>query len=1145
MKKIIKYAFLAFLAAVAVGCAKSEFEEITELPLTRCLIPMDLDATVTNGDEVTFIWTVTKDAASYLLEISENESFSGAEQITVDPINVPYTVKLSADKTYYWRVLGKNEKLDDSKWAVAGEPVNTSAVRDGLNPFVVSRTTDAITLGWDDAADKADLTSVWAEPVVMKEGESRLVVALTADEIAACSKTVEGLDPGREYKLTLIFGKAGQRGYVTACTRPDMGEGVITVTTAAELINATDKAGAPVRVMIDYSENGIELKGAYPDPNNEFITVNGDLYIYGNSTADGKKPAVKYVNFKLAEGAKVIHFEDVTFDGEGVGSLVDNDSAALTAFELINCELTGFGKGFYSVADSKGTTGCENFLVDGCYMHDINADGKVGGDFLDVRAGNTGSIILRNSTFYAVARSFIRLTNNAKVGSVLLENNTFNYVTTTPSSSNNRGIFSVSKTTDVTSVQAIRNVFLNMVNDAEAGKEAKDCWIRLSRSSNDSFRPDCDGNIYFNVGKGFMFSTALDIANPDEAITNGAVFEAVAMKNALVLNEDPCVNSAAGKLYLTKAGAQIVSRKAGDPRWWNAVQPEVIREKELTPVATDFTWDFTEKTIYDTEELTVPTIIGNAKIYATEEVPANVVMSKGVDFSTAATLSGGVPAYSGVEILTIGYGAVKVVATSADGYGTLQVLAGGDRYSLLADGVEHTVLLGDLSGENSIYVVANSAITLKSVTWTKNLTPDETIVALATPKPTVNPTKMDEGTAEAISVTWPAVAHAEDYLVKWNGKDNIVTDPSFTISAEEAAALKVGEYSVFVTARPVATSSKYKASDAAEVTFTVNKVETGGEVTLTWNFSASDWVSQLESHFNAINTNQNDINFSYDGLTVNGGGKSMKYNVVANSSTYYIQPGGAGKATERFFSFEAPASGTLTVYASNTGASEDLTRLVAVQVGNAEVVTKPGGYNADNGAVAVEFDITVDEPTTVVIYPSGNGLRFYGFEFTYVESTPSVDYAWDFSASGWVAELESHFTAINTNQSDINFTYDGLTVNGGGKSMKYNVVANSSTYFIQPGGAGKATERFFSFVLPASSGTLTVYASNTGASEDLTRLVAVQVGSAEVVTKPGGYNADNGAVAVEFEISAAEESTVVIYPSGNGLRFYGMEYHGK
>ena len=226
----------------------------------------------------------------------------------------------------------------------------------------------------------------------------------------------------------------------------------------------------------------------------------------------------------------------------------------------------------------------------------------------------------------------------------------------------------------------------------------------------------------------------------------------------------------------------------------------------------------------------------------------------------------------------------------------------------------------------------------------------------------------------------------------------------------------------------------------------------------------------------------------------------------------------------------------MTVYASNTGASEDLSRLVAVKVGNADPVTQPGGYSADNGAATITFDITVTEPATVVIYPSGNGLRFYGMEFTYKEAAKPVEFAWDFSATDWVSELESHFTAINTNQNDINFTYDGLNVNGGGKSMKYNVVTGTTTYF---------TERFFSFELPASSGTLTVYASNTGASEDLSRLVAVKVGDADAETKPGGYSADNGAVAVEFELNASAPTPVVIYPSGNGLRFYGMKYQGK
>ena len=69
-----------------------------------------------------------------------------------------------------------------------------------------------------------------------------------------------------------------------------------------------------------------------------------------------------------------------------------------------------------------------------------------------------------------------------------------------------------------------------------------------------------------------------------------------------------------------------------------------------------------------------------------------------------------------------------------------------------------------------------------------------------------------------------------------------------------------------------------------------------------------------------------------------------------------------------------------------------------------------------------------------------------------------------------------------------------------------------------------------------------VYASNTGSSEDLTRMVTVKVGDAEPESLPGGYSSSNGAVPVDFNVKAG---TVRIYPTGNGLRFYKIEFHAN
>ena len=107
MKKlrIFTYAATAFIALAAISCAnKEKFDEVTELSLVRCLTPMNLEAKVNAnlGDVVTFSWDVAKDAQSYVLSVYTDAALSDVFfSETLEPSQVPYTVKLDADATYY------------------------------------------------------------------------------------------------------------------------------------------------------------------------------------------------------------------------------------------------------------------------------------------------------------------------------------------------------------------------------------------------------------------------------------------------------------------------------------------------------------------------------------------------------------------------------------------------------------------------------------------------------------------------------------------------------------------------------------------------------------------------------------------------------------------------------------------------------------------------------------------------------------------------------------------------------------------------------------------------------------------------------------------------------------------------------------
>ena len=62
---------------------------------------------------------------------------------------------------------------------------------------MVARTDNSVTIAWDNASDKDDLTSVQVETVI---GDGTSVKAdVSAEEIAAASKTISGLDPAPSY----------------------------------------------------------------------------------------------------------------------------------------------------------------------------------------------------------------------------------------------------------------------------------------------------------------------------------------------------------------------------------------------------------------------------------------------------------------------------------------------------------------------------------------------------------------------------------------------------------------------------------------------------------------------------------------------------------------------------------------------------------------------------------------------------------------------------------------------------------------------------------------------------------------------------------------------------------------------------------
>ena len=1114
-KNILKVS-LAAVASVALlaGCAKKEeFKEITELTLARCLEPQNLAARVdaATGDNVTFSWDVTKDAQQYLLSIYKDAALTDLlEEVELDPEEVPFTTRLTADQKYWFTVY--SYRVDADGFKVAGSEskvavydseggIKTYAVKDNLYLEVTGRSESSVSLAWsNEVADYEEVTELTAVPV---KGGSTVKKELSAAEKKAAAATVDGLAAGTEYQITLFYMSAS-RGTVDTWTQAGQGEAV-KITSSAELQAAVAAGG---NYYLAYSSEAYSMSTAKPV---------ASLSLVGELAADGSMPAVVGavdISSILASGSS-LHFENLHFADPGTNSHVvtftdDAKPATLDKVEFVNCEISGYKCGlFYNNKNGVLTVG--EVLFDTCTIHDILGSG---GDCFDIRKATTITTVkFVNNTIYEGIRSMFRIdaSDAIHIGTIDFQNNTVKNVATMDDG-NNRGFFAPRVQLDL----ILKN---NLFLWEDGGVTDAVDKAQLIQDNANTVMPNltASGNWSYAQGKDFFLKV--------DAATAG--FKTI--------DVDPCYNSKGNFFQL--AAQDLIEAKVGASKWWISY---VEKPEDLTQHVIEgaHVWNLQNASLF----------AGNVKnarvrdelmLVGSEAYPINA--DGGINFLQASAVSKkGVPTEGYISFKVDKPGSVDLLV--ANGGASSVVVALYDDNGLTVQGGVMTpnkgevqkVVIPEVTGEGTVYLYATGEISLVKLAWSLDVLAANPV--LATPKPAVEPVTLTEGDETAVTVTWEAVPCAANYVVVFNKKAQPAqTELSYTVAAEDIAALKAGLYTFSVQAFPVEGDIYYVKSEQGVASIAVQPKagDIPVEVTHTWDFSDANWVSAFEANFTKINNNE-DVTFSEDGLTVVGGGGTLKYNVAG--TLYYIQMGGGGSATKRALQFDAPDAGTLKVWVSNTGDSEALDRLVKVALNGEDLDSQPGGYKKSDGPHELEF--AVSGPGTVAIYGTG-GLCFYKTEFTYMSGgAPEVEYDWNFSDSNWVSAFEANFTKINNNE-DVTFSEDGLTVVGGGGTLKYNVAG--TLYYIQMGGGGSATKRALQFDAP-DAGTLKVWVSNTGDSEALDRLVKVALNGEDLDSQPGGYKKSDGPHELEFAVSGP--GTVAIYGTG-GLCFYHAYYINK
>ena len=1093
MKNSYKKLFggLFMLGAVCfAGCHQPD-AEIDTLDYSRALQPLNFTAAVDRetGYDVNFSWTVAE-KTDYVLSIQEVNEEGAAigspieKEILAAAAETPYKVTLTPERIYKATLQAfsaTNPNLPGSLLVEAG-PVETYYVMESLNPELVTRTMNSITVKWtNDDGDATQLSKIEAVPLDAKSGAATGSVEIDEAARAAGEATVGNLTPSTQYVVTLYYSKS-TRGGVTAWTAPDT-EGATRVESSEALMQAIKDGAEKILVaasadpyVIDFGEPTEENKT--PNPLSAWTK---NFTIYGEIGADGAVPTVQGLALTLEPGEaaiETIRIENLLLDGAGEGVLVTFDTGAeltVGSYVVRNCEVTNYEKGLIYRGSGDKELNVSEILFEGLYIHDVNASGSGGGDLFDLRAGTYGTFTLKNSTIIDAGRTFVFFDEKTSFTLIEICNNTLNKVGL--NCGTRTGL--VSLRSPVSTFLLEKNLFLNEYSTNEN--------VRLIQKHSKGVVPSMSGNYFYNIN--YNSKKEENYEGPDFFVsTEPVVTQDMCLSgDGKILTSDPCVKSSRNKMELTNS--EVAANEVGDPRWWTVAAPVTEIATELTPVTEDYAWPLSDDLIFEPQAITETIIYGNLRFIASNETfPVSITSDHTITFSGATTFTAdGEPTNNALAIRVSEAGSLILTPSNAGIGVQLEIIAGTERYTVPCDGVEHTVGLGEITGDTYVYITSTGAVEFSSLAWSTEVSVDGDLKALATPVVKAEPVSVAWSAEQEVVLSWEAVANAAAYAVTWGTQEPVtVTEPTFTIPAATVRTLVIGSYPVKVVAQPVETSTKYKASAAGEAKFEVTKITLG-----------TPEVSVAPSTVN-VGTEQEVV---------------VSWPAVADAASYDVTFNGQTMNQSET---------TLTLAAADVA-------LLAAGRYEITVVAKPtdAEHYADSAPGAGELEIY--DPAT----GGGTAYSWGAAEFAAIQAAFGVE---EVNASLLINMVETADLKKNTD----GFTYKNLEfLFGSSGKFKFKEGTNadgSKSMRFQFGGSGSLTKQCVSFTVDAA-GTLVVEAAS-GSTE--ARPLVVNIDGVEQTKE---MSADGAAARYEFDGSAAQAgSKVAIYSDKKGINVFSITW---
>jgi len=821
MKSTYRLLSLSLIASFAVlfqGCTKDSFKEMTEIPLTRCLQPTELEATVSSvtGNTVQIKWNTSKSVEKYIVVIASDKTFgTEVRRDTVATENVPHSVLLDADCSYYLKIQGISSKIEPSLWATyaddSGEPkaIKTFAVKDPLFPRITDRTAESIAISWSTSvADFKEVTHIEYNRTGSTDVSK---YTLKQSDIDAGTATVTGLNASAEYDLRLMYLSAS-RGELVAWTTPDI-TGTTEVSDLAALQNAIKTAGAKILLKMSGSPYLLDV-----------CDIANGFSILGEENPDGTKPVIKgELHFADTWTAgQSVYFEGVEFNGNNsqYGFAIQKKNGGSAASVDIgsivykNCNITGYSKGL--IYEWGKTMNIGELTWQDCVISNINKDGTQGGDVIDIRnASKIEKLNIINNTIYQGMRTFVRFDTAEETGDIRIENNTLQNLCFVDNT-NNAGIFGLQK--KPASLSMKKNLFINFPEKAVLGSaNAKYMTAEAAGLS-------ASDNWFYNVNEGFF---------TDSYPSSKAGYN--------LLDTDPCYNAKAG-IFNILSSSKISGKGIGASRWWApySKEPEDLTQNVIDKATT---WNLTDAKLFS-GTAKEPMVRGDLMIVASQDIP--VGLDGAISFSAAAALTKkGVPQDGYLRFKVSGNGSVILKPTGENTsahftVATCPVVDGTDKPKsasvkggvspmTCADGTQK-IVISDITEPATVLIYPSGPLNLEKIAWSQDISPVNT--ALKAPAGLkASPESQKSGEGKDVTISWDPVTNAAGYSVVFKGKTYDVEEglTQYVIEGKTTKMLDAGAYTVNVFALPAADDIYNTMSEAGSVAFAVVPDGGGGE----------------------------------------------------------------------------------------------------------------------------------------------------------------------------------------------------------------------------------------------------------------------------------------------------------------------------